>query len=442
MPDKVTRREFLKKTTLAAGLVALGGVWTEGALAQTKSANGKLNLAGIGVGGEGGADLNELVKSPLVNIVALCDVDENRAADTFKRFPHARRYQDFRVMLEKENKNIDAVTVSTPDHVHAVAATLAMSLGKHVYGQKPLAHSLVEVQAMVEAARKYKVVTQMGIQGHPSYARLVEYINTGVIGPVHEVHVMTDRPIWPQGINPPTGNPPIPATLNWDLWLGPARRRPYNPAYLPFVWRGWWRFGTGAPGDMGCHLMDGAFWALSLTHPITIEAVGEPHLSASGPKYETIRFDFPRRGEQPPVTLYWHDGGKMIPTDLLEGRKIDPHFNGSLFVGEKGKILNPHGGNPELLPAAQFADWQPPAPYIPRPAGGHYMEWVNACVNGGPTGANFDYSGSLTDTVLLGNVAFRANHKIEWDALQRKVLNDPKANRYLSDFYRKGWELY
>jgi len=440
MANNLSRRELLQKAALASGLAALGGVWTERAARASRSPNEKLNVACIGVGGMGGADLSAVSSDPSVHIVALCDVDEARAAGAFNRFPSAKRYFDYRKMLEKEKNNIDAVTVSTPDHHHAPASVMAMKLGKHVYCQKPLTHSVYEARVMAETARKHRVVTQMGTQGHPSYTRLVELIQTGAIGPVSEVHVMTDRPIWPQGIDRPTDTPPVPPTLHWDIWLGPAPERPYHPAYHPFAWRGWWDFGTGALGDMACHLMDGAFWALKLTHPTTIEAEGEPHHPESGPKWAIIRYEFPRRGDLPPVKLTWYDGGKMIPADLLEGVQLPKDFNGSLFIGEKGKILQPHGGEPKLLPEAAFKDFQGPEPFLPR-SPGHYKEWIDACRNGGTTGSNFAYAGPFTEAVLLGNVAFRVGKKIQWDARRLKATNCPEADPYIRRQYRKGWSL-
>jgi predicted dehydrogenase len=442
MPNNISRRELLRQAGLAAGLAALGGVWTEGKAKASRSPNEKLNIACIGVGGMGWSDLNSVSSE---NIVALCDVDENNAANAFKKYPNIPHYKDYRVMLDKEAKRIDAVTVSTPDHHHAPAAVLAMKHGKHVYVQKPLAHTVSEARAMMLIARERKVVTQMGTQGHPSYWRLVEYIHAGVIGPVTEAHVMTDRPAgwWPQGVSRPTDTPPVPATLAWDLWLGPAPQRPYNPAYLPFKWRGWWDFGTGALGDMGCHLMDGAFLALKLKYPLSVEAQGEPRMPETGPLWSIIRYEFPWRDEMPPVSLTWYDGGKQIPQELLGDEKLDKGFNGSLFVGSKGKLLVPHGGEPKPIPAALFKDFQAPPQTLPRPEGGHYVEWINACKKGAPgtTGSTFDYACPLAESVLLGNVALRVGKKIEWDAANLKAANCPEADQYVQHRYRKGWSL-
>ena len=439
MSHRLTRRDLLERTAIVGATIAVGGLsWAEQAPKPRRiSPNEKLNIAGIGVGGMGAADMNAVSTE---NIVALCDVDEARAADTFKRFPNARKYFDFREMLEKENKNIDAVVVSTPDHTHAVATVMALKMGKHVYCQKPLTRTVSEARIVTETARKYKVATQMGNQGHPSYARLVELIQSNVIGPVTEVHVWTDRPIWPQGLTRPKETPPVPPTLHWDLWLGPAHERPYHPAYHPFAWRGWWDFGTGALGDMACHLMDGAFWALKLKYPTTVEAEGEPLLPESGPLWMIVRYEFPRRGDMPPVKLTWYDGGKMPSEDLLEGLKLHKGSNGSLFIGEKGKILVEHGAPPKLLPESKFADAKLPEPYLPR-VDDHYQEWIRACKTGSPTGSNFDYAGPMTEAILLGNVAFRVGQKITYDPKRMKAVNCPEADRYINHDYRKGWKL-
>lgn len=442
MHKDLSRRELLQHATLAAGLTALGGVWTEGAAKASRSPNEKLYTAHIGVGGQGASDLAQISADPTVTVVALCDVDDARAADSFSKFPKARKYKDFRKLLE-ESKDIDAVVVTIPDHMHAPAAVMAMKHGKHVYCQKPLAHSVAETRRMQEVARQEKVVTQMGTQGHPTYARLVEIIQSGAIGPVHEVHVQTDRPAgwWPQGIERPTEAQPVPATLDWDLWQGVARPRPYNSAYLPFVWRGWWDYGTGAPGDMGCHLMDGPFWSLNLKYPTAVEAKGEPLLPDSGPKWSVVTFEFPARSDMPPVKVIWHDGGQTIPADLLEGIKLAKDFNGSLFIGEKGKALVYHGtGEPKLLPEKDFADYKGPAPTIPR-YDNHYKQWTDACRGIGTTSSNFDYACPLTETVLLGNVAFRTGKRLEWDAANMRATNAPEADRFIHYHYRRGWSL-
>ncbi len=261
-----------------------------------------------------------------------------------------------------------------------------------------------------------------------------------MIGAVREVHCWTDRPIWPQGVNRPPDTPPCPPHIHWDLWLGPAPERPYHPIYHPFRWRGWWDFGTGALGDMACHCMDVLFWSLRLGAPLTVEAECDAHYAETAPKWSIIRYEFPARGDLPPVKLTWYDGGKYPPAELAEGEKYPD--NGTLFIGEKGKLLlmDPYGGSSKLLPAAQFKDFSPPAPYIPR-SPGHHAEWIQGCKTGSPTGSNFQYAAALTEMVLLGNVALRVGKKIEWDAANMKAKNCPEADQYLRREYRKGWSL-
>jgi predicted dehydrogenase len=318
--------------------------------AGQSSANEKLNIAGIGVGGQGGGDMDALSSQ---NIVALCDVDDQRAADTFNKFPNARKYKDFRKMLDKEHKNIDAVMVATPDHCHAPAAITAMKLGKHVYCEKPMAHTIYEARRMTEVAKEMKVVTQMGQGGHAGEGLrfTYEFIHDGAIGPVREVHVWSDRPIWPQGIDRPKDTPPIPKTLDWDLWLGPAKWRPYHNAYVPFAWRGWWDFGCGAMGDMAVHNADPAFFCLDLDAPTAVEAQTSEVNDETLPKWSIITYEFPAKGDRPAVKMIWYDGGKLPPRppELEEGRSLGD--NGILFVGDKGKILcGGWSGAPRLIP--------------------------------------------------------------------------------------------
>src|SRR5437867_4146526 len=307
----LTRRQFVRHTAVAFGALSFPFVATPNVL----GANNRLNIAGIGVGGKGASDIENVDNE---NIYALCDVDEVNAAGSFRKYPQAKRFKDFRVMLEKEGKHIDAVTVSTPDHMHAPAALTAMKLGKHVYCQKPLTHTVHEARLMAETARKHKVATQMGNQGHcnPDTRRLVELIQAGVLGKVSEVHVWTDRPAnwWPQGIDRPKDTPPAPPTLNWDLWLGVAPWRPYHPAYVPFKWRGFWDFGTGAIGDMGIHNFDTAYWALNLGLPTSVEVKSSsPLLKETAPLWSIIELNFPARDNLPPVRMTFYDGGKQPP---------------------------------------------------------------------------------------------------------------------------------
>jgi predicted dehydrogenase len=441
MAQQLSRREMIQQATLAAGLTALGGVWMEGARAQSKSPNERLNIACVGVGGQGAYDLSQ-VKSE--NIVALCDVDRRRAAGAFNEFEEAKKYSDFRKMFDEMGKSIDAVVVSTPDHCHAVVAAMALRMGKHVYCQKPITHSVYEARVLTQMASKAKVATQMGTQGHsfPAHAQMVEMIQSGAIGPVNEVHVWTDRAKgwWPQGVRRPSTGQSVPSSLDWDMWLGPAQERPYHSAYLPFIWRGWWDFGTGALGDMACHLMDCAFWALNLGAPYCVEAKGEGMTEDSPPVSAIIHYKFPAREGMPPVTLVWYDGGNQPSPDLFLGETVPKVDNGSLFIGEKGRMLVNHGEKPLLLPSAQFKDYQPPAPTLRR-SPGHYAEWIQACKTGSPTGSHFGYAGPMTEAILLGNVALRVGKPIEWDARRMKAKGCPEADRFIRPAYRKGWKL-
>ncbi|HEY3284951.1 MAG TPA: Gfo/Idh/MocA family oxidoreductase [Armatimonadota bacterium] len=447
MADSLNRREFLKRSALAGAATVIPTVWTGvAASATSKSPNEKLNIAKIAVGGMGGGDLNSVSSE---NIVALCDVDENTLAGAAAKFTKATKYVDFRKMLDKEEKNIDAVVVSTPDHTHTCASVWAMRQGKHVYCQKPLTHSVYEARLMMETARKHKVATQMGTQAHAdaNLIRLVELVQSGIIGPVREVHCWTDRPAgwWPQGIQAPKETPPVPSNLHWDLWLGPAKFRPYNPAYLPFVWRGWWDFGTGSLGDMGCHIMDAAFWSLKLKYPVAVAAEGDPRLPDSGPNWCIMHYEFPKRSASlPAIKLHWYDGGRWPSNEVLEGIKLAKGSNGSVFVGDKGKIFAEHQGTPRLLPKEKFKDAQLPPQTIARPEGGtqgHYNQWIQACKTGGYTGSNFDYASPMTETLLLGNIAFRLNKRLEYDAKQMKATNAPEATPYIKPTFRPGWGI-
>ncbi len=428
--QKTTRREFLKQT-LTAGM---GLLFLKSGFGKGQSPNDKLNIAIIGTGGRGWDNLQAVSSE---NIVALCDVDLERLAPAVQAFPKAAVYVDFRRMLERQ-RDIDAVVISTPDHTHALPTLIALQLGKHVYCEKPLVHSVWEARMVREMARRAKVATQMGNQAHASnnLRQAVEVVRSGIIGAIREVHCWTDRPIWPQGIERPKETPPVPSTLFWDLWLGPAPARPYHPAYHPFAWRGWWDFGTGALGDMGCHIIDTAYWALELGLPTSIEAEGEPRHPETGPKWSIVRYEFPARKGMPPVRLIWYDGGRKPSNELVEGHPLAP--NGTLFVGEKGVIYFPHADRCFLFPQAKFTDFQPPAPSIPR-SPGHHAEWIQACKTGSPTFSNFEYATMLTEAVLLGNVAFRAGQKIHYDAQQGRVTNVPEAEQYIRPPSRKGW---
>jgi predicted dehydrogenase len=326
--------------------------------------------------------------------------------------------------------------VATPDHTHAPATLTALRAGLHVFCEKPLTHTVYEARLVAETAAKHKRVTQMGTQIHggDNYRRVVELIQSGAIGAVNEVHVWVSTTYG--GADRPKEMPKVPAGLDWDLWLGPAPKRPYHPTYVPFYWRGWWDFGGGALADMACHYMDLPFWALKLRHPTKINAEGPPPHPESTPHGLTVHYDFPARGELPPVKLTWYDGGKR-PALFAQG-KLPKWGNGVLFIGSKGMLLADYGKR-KLLPEKQFADFTPPKPTIANSIG-HYKEWVEACKHGGPTTCNFDYSGALTEAVLLGNVSYRLGKPIEWDAKKFKA-NEAGAEKYLRPVYHNGWTL-
>jgi predicted dehydrogenase len=390
----------------------------------------------IGVGGKGGENIRGVSGE---NIVALCDVDGGSLDKAAAQLPKARTYRDFRKLLEQ--KDLDAVVVTIPDHCHAVASMAAMKLGKHVYCEKPLTHSVYEARQLRLAAREYKVATQMGNGGHSSDAlrEAVEWVQAGVVGAVRDVHCWSNRPIWPQGIVRPTETPPVPKHIDWDLWIGPAPMRPYHAAYHPFNWRGWWDFGTGALGDMGCHIIDAAFWALDFGAPSAVEADSSGVNEETAPKWSIVRYQFPARGAHPAVKLTWHDGGKLPPAELTglpPGEKLSD--NGTLFIGDKRRLLFERGKPLRVVPEPK--DFQRPPKVIARSIG-HYAEWIAACKGGAPAGSNFNYAGPLTEAVLLGNVALRAGKRIEWDAEQLRVPNAPEAARFIRRDYRPGWAL-
>jgi predicted dehydrogenase len=446
--QKMSRRKFMGA---AAGVAAFTIVPRHvlGGPGQTPPSE-KINIAGIGIGGQGGHDLDELKSQ---NIVALCDVDSAHAAGTFKRYPDAKKYRDFREMLDKEDKNIDGVVVGTPDHLHAIVSMTAIKRGKHVYCEKPLTHSVYEARVLAQAAREAKVATQMGNQGQASEeTRLTcETIWDGAIGQVREVHVWTDRPLngidkwyWPQGVDRPKGEDPVPDTLDWDLWIGPAPMRPYvTKVYNPFVWRGWWDFGTGALGDIGCHSMDPVFRALKLGYPISVEACCTLVNDETYPVASRVTYEFPARGDLALVRLHWYDGGMKPPRppELEDGRPWDT--NGTLYVGDKGKMLGHR-----LIPESRQREYGKPPQKLER-SPGHYIEWVNACKGGPPAGSNFpDHAGLLAQVVLLGNIALRPalkekllKTKLLWDGEAFQFTNLPEANQYLHREYREGWSL-
>ncbi len=438
--SSVNRRQFLQRTALAASTLAFPFVSARNVL----SANARLNIAAIGAGGKGSVDLGYCAGE---NIVALCDVDQRNAADSFKRFPEAKQFKDFRVMLEKASQSFDAVTVSTPDHTHFHAAAMAMKLGKHVYVQKPLTHTIWEARKLTELAREKKIVTQMGNQGHSQSdsRRLVELIQSGALGEVKEVHIWTDRPIWPQGIERPAALA-TPDHLDWDLWLGPAPYRPFHDGCVPFKWRAFWDFGTGALGDMGCHNMDLAFSALNLRDPSAVEATSSAVNAETAPKWSIITYEFPRLGKRAPVKLVWYDGGKKPDASLAKQDKLPG--NGNIFVGSKDTLYIPsYWGRGTFLSGATLEDFKHVPETLPRHPDGikdhdkaQHLEWIAACKGEGKALANFDYAGPMVESVLLGNVALRAGQRIKWDAKKLKVTNVREANQFIRTEYRKGWE--
>ncbi|MEZ5029272.1 MAG: Gfo/Idh/MocA family oxidoreductase [Ferruginibacter sp.] len=471
MSKKSSRRKFIRNSSLAAAgfFIVPRHVLGRGYIAPSD----KLRIAGIGVGGKGESDLSAFAKSPNVSIVALCDVDDRQAVESRKRFPNAAYYKDFRVMLEKEKNNIDAVSVSTPDNVHAVATLAAMQLGKHVYTQKPLTHDIYEARMLTEAAKRYKVVTQMGNEGGSGEGvrKAKEIVDAGLIGDVQSAQAWTNRPVWPQGIPTPTGNYEIPKELDWDLWLGPAQKIDYNPAYVPFNWRGWWAFGTGALGDMACHIMDPIYRILPILYPDSVEcsmAVNwrvmwndEQNVDACPPA-SIIHLNYPRTDGKGDLKVSWHDGGLLPqrPDELLPEEKFGNWDGGVLFIGTKGKLLmDCYGANPRLLPTKLMNEVAMPAETIARVKEGHYLQWVNACIAGygkGVTSSPFEYAGPFTESILISNLALRSfiiknpklkgwddkwlgRKKLLWDSKNMRITNFDEANQFVKRDYRDGW---
>ena len=470
--QKLSRRKFVKAsaTSLAAFTIVprhvLGGV---GYVAPSDT----VFIAGIGVGGKGKSDLTSMAESPNAKIVFLCDVDDRMAVDSKANFPEAKYYRDFREMLDKEGNGIDAVTVSTPDHVHAVAALTAMQMGKHVYVQKPLTHSIKEARILTEAAEKYKVVTQMGNQfaSDEPVRRTQELIDAGLIGEVNRVYAWTNRPVWPQGIPSPTGNYDVPSELDWDLWLGPAEKMDYNPAYLPFNWRGWWAFGTGALGDMGCHIMDPFFRILPVDYPTEVECstttawegfFKEANFNDSCPASAIIHLKFPRTDGNGDIKLTWMDGGLRpeIPEELGADEDVMDPGNGFIFEGSKGKLMGNYSTLPVLLPTSRKEEADAVPKTLPRVPEGHYVDWVNGCMQGykkASLSSPFEYAGPFTEAVLMGNLAIRAymhqekdsdgktiypgRKKLLWDAENMRITNFDLANEFVMRNYRSGWTI-
>jgi len=439
-----SRRDFL------IGAAALGSAASLAAACATprraRSPNDRLRIGVVGCGGKGLSDMQACAKTH--DIVALCDVDHGQAATARAEQPKAAFHEDWRDLLDHEK--LDGLVVSTPDHSHAGPALAAMARGIAVFVQKPLTHTVQEARLLRDAARKSKVITSMGNQGTclEGFRSAAECVRSGVIGAVKEVHVWTNRPIWPQGIARPAHVDAIPATLRWDLWLGPAAWRPFAAGkkdsgfsgYAPFHWRGFWDFGTGALGDMACHVANLPFFALELDAPTTVEATSSPVTDETAPKRATIRFQFPARGKRGPVAMTWYDGGDLPPAALLPGVKL--HSGGFLLVGETGTLYSPtdYGESFDLYPKEKFAGFKPPTPFLPRSPGIH-EEWLQGILSGTQPMANFEYAAPFTEAMLLGNLAVRSGERIEWDAANLRVTNSARAQRFVQKDYRRGFEL-
>ncbi len=441
-PASSSRRRFLKKAGASAFAFQFvpSTIW---------GANERLRVAAIGVGGKGSSDIEGIADAG-GEFVALCDIDQNRLQGMQKNFPKAKSYKDFRMLLDKEERNIDAVSVSTADHTHCHASVWAMRMGKHVYVQKPMAHSVWEARLMTETAKEYGVATQMGNQAHAGepIRRGVELIRAGIIGKVREVHAWTNRPIWPQGMASMPKAEPIPNHMDWYLWLGPAPDRPYHSSYAPFKWRGWWDFGTGALGDMGCHIMDMPFWALDLKYPVSIEAESTGATYLSAPIKSKVTYRFAPGPYNHELKFCWYDGHReqrrMPDPEIFEGTPFDPQSAKKfdvILIGDKGKFLMQRRSERFFVyPENRWESFHEPEKTIPR-VPNEDVEWVEACKGGPAALSNFAHSGPFTETVLLGNVAIRTGKKIEWDGPNLRALNAPEANTFVRREYRRGWEI-
>jgi len=463
--SQISRRDFIAGTC-AASVFSIIPQYVLGGAGQAPPSE-RVNIAVIGTGGQGIVNIKNLLRRKDVRIIAIADPNEESDYSRFyykgtggrkpalklindfyaqensaKSFKKCTPYIDFRKMFDRE-KAIDAVLVATPDHVHAVVTMAAINRGKHVYCEKPLAHSVYEVRQVTEAAHRAGVATQMGNHGHSGEGiRLTcEWIWDGAIGAIKEVHAWTGGGGRFTVDKRPEEIPPVPVGLQWDLWLGPAPYRPYHPYYHPYTWRNWWAFGTGGIGDMGCHNIDPAFWALKLGYPVSVETINTKVTKEVTPQSSTIKYEFPARGDLPPVTLTWYDGNHRPPRpeELEPKRRLGG--NGILFIGEKGKILcGGWGGSPRLIPESKMKEYQRPHKTLLR-SKGHHRDWLDACKGGKPATASFDYTGPLAEMVLLGNVAQRIGKKIIWDGKNLKVTNIPEANKYVRSPYRTGWDL-
>jgi predicted dehydrogenase len=452
-----SRRQFIKYSTLVTGAVALTGPY----VLRGQNLNSRLQVGVIGAGGKGSSDTDDTAKAGGV-IFALCDVDKNTLEARGKKYPDAKRYQDYRKMLTEIGKDIDAVIVATPDHTHAPASVMAMKMRKHCFCQKPLTHSVYEARTMRETAKKMKVATQMGNQGSAGSGlrRAVEVIQAGAIGKPQQLHVWSNRPIWPQGIDRPAGSDPVPDSLDWDVWLGSAPFRPYKKdTYHSFKWRGWQDFGTGALGDMACHTVNMPFRALKLGYPTEIEAESTGMNKETYPLSSKIRFQFPEREGLPPLTFWWYDG----KPDAKETFRPHPDLTGDivakqgklpgsgcLIIGDKGRIFSPDdygsqffirmNDEKELKPSKEHEALNAIPESIPR-SPGHYVEWIDAIKGGRAAYSNFDIAAYLTEIILLGCVALRVGQKLEWDGPKMRAKNTKEAAQYVKREYRKGWKL-
>jgi len=462
----ISRRQFIvKSATLAAP--SIGPRLVLGGSGHVSPSN-QLNVAIIGTGGQGITNIKNLLQHSDVKITAICDVAQFwDNSDLYYRHnggrgpaikaieEHYRQtgseghlgckvYVDFRLMLEKSDKDVDAVVVATPNHVHAVASMAAIRAGKGVYCEKPLTHSVYEARRIAQAAREAKVATQLGNQGHSTddIRRAVEWVRDGAIGKIRQVHVWAGENRMPKFTERLKETPPVPKGLNWDLWLGPAKERPYHPAYAPLLWHYWWDFGGGKLGNFGCHTLDTAVWALNLEHPILVEASSTQLSRETTPIASTCHYKFPVRGAQPPVDLFWYDGGIMPPRpDCLEPGRNLPRNGGSLLVGDQGAILSgTWSASPRIIPEKKMRDYERPPATISR-SRGHHRDWIDACKGGPPASSNFEYGARLTEIVLLGVVALRTGTTLHWDGPNMKATNAPQVEPVIHGHFRKGWEI-
>ncbi len=452
MTHRSTRRDFLSTGVSLVGAAAAVTIVPRQVLGGPRNIppSEKMNIAGIGFGGMGAENLNNLSSE---NIVALCDVDHAYAAKTktFQKHPRAKTYTDYRLMLENQ-KDIDGVVIATPDHTHAVIAMAAIKAGKHVYCQKPLTHTVYEARRLAQAAKEHKVATQMGIQGNSmeDHRLICEWVAAGIIGEVREVDAWCDLSYYPWGhaywsskwSDRPTDTPPVPEGLDWDLWIGPAPMRPYHPAYHPLTWRSFWDFGCGMMGDRGAHTLDAVVAALKLGPPKSVEATSCGNTPEVHPLSAIVTFRFPAREGLPPLKLTWYEGTRAPRPDELEDGRHVPAEGGIFIKGSQGTIMaGVYGGSPRIIPETRMKEVKLPPKTLPRFKGTHEQNWVRACKTGTPAGADFAYSGPLTETCLLGNIAKRVDGRIVWDAENLKITNLPSANQWLRTEYRPGWEL-